>query len=163
MSMDAYWHYIALTFVFSLFLAYPLGWLADRFHPLRMGLVMIFLYAAVTLWGGLFARSSETFAIALVAHGVISGCWLTSTASIGQMLFPKSKFTQFASALALVLAIGTMILGPTIGELLDHSHHFYRFTYLASSTLAFLALLVGIVLHAKFMKLGGPKHYVAPE
>jgi MFS family permease len=163
MNMDAYWHYTALTYGFSLFLAYPLGWLADKFHPLRVGLVTISLYSAVTLWGGLFARDSHTFALAMVAHGVVSGAWMTGTAAIGQMLLPQAAFARFASALGVVVALGTMILGPVIGQLLDYSHHVYRYSYLASSGLAFLALLAGLVLHAQFMKLGGPKRYVAPE
>jgi hypothetical protein len=39
----------------------------------------------------------------------------------------------------------------------------YRCTYLVSSGFAFAALFAGIVLHAKFVKLGGPLHYIAPE
>ena len=163
MSVDAYGKYIALTFFCSLILAYPLGILADRFHTLRMGLVTIALYVLVTLWGGLFATTTGTFAIALVAHGVVSGAWMTSTAAIGQMLLPKPKFGQFASAMNVVTALGTMIVGPLVGELLDHTGNVYRDAYLASSGLAFLGLLSGIVLYRQFLRLGGPHYYVAPE
>jgi maltose/moltooligosaccharide transporter len=106
MDMDTYWHYIALTYVISLVLAYPIGWLADKIHPLRSGLIMIGAYAAVMLWGGIFATTSKTFAAALVAHGVLSGAWLTTTASMGQKLFPKGKYAQFNSALWIVAGVG---------------------------------------------------------
>ncbi|MBP9914221.1 MAG: MFS transporter, partial [Opitutaceae bacterium] len=38
MSMDRYGKYIVVTYACSLVLAYPLGWMADRFHAIRMGL-----------------------------------------------------------------------------------------------------------------------------
>ena len=163
MNIEVWGKYIALTFVISFVLSYPLGALADRFHPLRVGLVVMALYAAVTLWGGLFAKDTTTYAIALVCHGVLSGAWITATASIGQMLLPKAKFAQFASAMALVTCAGTMLTGPFVGKFLDHVHHVYRYTYLASSGLAILALLTSVLLYSKFKKLGGPRFYIAPE
>jgi len=163
MDMDTYGKYIALTYLLSLGLSYVLGSLADRFHPLRVGLAAQVLYAAATLWGGLFARDTGTFAIALVAHGVISGTWMTATASIGQKLLPKGKFAQFASASGLVTSIGVIGIGPVMGKFLDYSHHVYRYTFLASFALTALALAVGFVVHSKFVALGGPKNYRAPE
>lgn len=51
MSMAVYGKYIALTYVISFVLAYFMGSLADRFHPLRVGIVAIALNAAICLWG----------------------------------------------------------------------------------------------------------------
>ncbi len=51
MSMDAYGKCLALTFLISLILAYPLGWLADVFHPLRMCIASLIGYALVTAGG----------------------------------------------------------------------------------------------------------------
>ena len=163
MSTDTYGKYLALTFFCSLVLAYPLGVLADRFHPLRMGLVMMALYVVVALGGGLFATNTGLFAIAFVAHGVISGAWMTSTASLGQMLLPKAKFGQYAAAMNIVNAMGAMTVGPAVGEILDHTGNVYRYTYLIGSGFALMSLLTGIVLYVQFRKLGGPAYYVAPE
>jgi len=163
MNMDIYGKCVGLSYFISLGLAYPLGSLADRFHPLRVGIVALGLYAMVTLWGGLFARDSWTFEIALVAHGALSGTWLTATASIGQRLLPKPAFARFSSATGIVINLVGIIVSPAVGIFLDYTHHVYRYTFLISSGLAMLALLTSLVLHRKFMALGGPKNYVAPD
>jgi hypothetical protein len=56
-----------------------------------------------------------------------------------------------------------MTFGPIVGHLIDFTQKFYRLTFIASSTLAFLAVILGLVVHSKFMKLGGPKAYTPPS
>ena len=163
MDMGDFGKCVALTFAISLVLAYPLGVLADRFHPLRAGLVVQGAYVLVALWGGLYARDSFTFSIVLVAHGVISGCWMTVTASINQRLLPREQFAQFSSAAGIVSSICAVMVGPVVGGFLDCTGSVYRYTYLITCGLQILALICGFVLYLKFMALGGPKNYVAPE
>jgi MFS family permease len=162
MNLGSFGKYLALTYVISISVSYGLGCLADRLHPLRISLVAIMLYAGMTLWGGLFARTPETFAIALVGHGVFSGVWMTCVAGLPQMLLPKAKFAQFHSAIYITMNLGIMIYNPFMGLLLDHSQHNYRLTYLAASGLSVLALVSGVVLYGKFLRLGGPAHYQPP-
>jgi MFS family permease len=164
MDMATFGNCLALTYCFSLCLAYPLGWLADRFHPLRIAIGALILYAIVALWGGLFARDSRMLAIALVAHGVVAGIWQTGTASIGQRLLPKAEFGQFGSAGGAISNVAWMMLAPLAGLFLDHVvHHDYRYTYLIGFCLTIAGLFGFFVLHSKFMALGGPEYYVAPE
>jgi hypothetical protein len=77
-------------------------------------------------------------------------------------MFPKENFSQFYSALNMFIGLGIMTFGPIVGHLIDFTHKFYRLTFIASSTLAFLAVILGLVVHSKFMKLGGPKDYQPP-
>lgn len=163
MSMDTYGKYLAATFLISFMLSFPLGWLADRFHPLRMSLATLGIYVAITLAGGLFVTDASSFGIALIAYGVASGAWQTSTASLTLRLLPQARFAQFDSARALVTSFGMMTVGPVLGWFLDHTGHDYRHVYLASSALAALSLLTAAVVYRRFMRLGGPKNYVAPE
>jgi len=163
MTMEIYGRYIAASYVVSLALAYFIGSLADRFHPLRLGIVAMFFYAGISLWGAAFATDPQRFGFAFIAHTIISGIYLTSMASIGQRLYPKLKFAQFASAAGLLLATCTAMLPPGMGLLLDASHHNYRLTFLVSGILATLGLIALLVVHQQFLKLGGPKNYVAPH
>lgn len=163
MDLGSYANCLVLTYSISLVLAYPLGWLADRFHPLRLNIALLVLYAMVSLWGGLYARDAWTFGIALVAHGVVAGSWATCTASIGQRLLPKGEFAQFDSARGMILSFGFMLLAPAVGYFLDHVHHNYRYTFFVGFGLTLTALLASLVLQSKFMALGGPENYVAPE
>lgn len=163
MDMQHYGRCLALTFAISLVLAYPLGWLCDRFHPLRISMACLCGYAVVTAWGAFNARTPETFAVALVLHGVLSGCYFTSSASLGLRLFPRSRYAQFASAAGIIGSIGGMAIGPAVGAVIDGSGNAYHHTFTIGSIVAILALVLAVGVHARFMRLGGPKGYVAPE
>ena len=162
MDMSFYGKCLALTYGCSLVLSYPLGMLADKFHPLRTSLVVITLYALVTAAGAIFSTNSQVFSVFFILHGVLSGAWFTSSASLPLRMFPKENFSQFYSALNMFIGLGIMTFGPIVGHLIDFTGKYYRLTFIASSTLAFLAVLFGFIVHAKFMRLGGPKEYVAP-
>ena len=162
MDMGFYGKCLALTYGCSLVLSYPLGMLADKFHPLRTSLVVISLYALVTAAGAIFSTNPETFAVFFVLHGILSGAWFTSSASLPLRMFPKENFSQYYSALNMFIGLGIMTAGPIVGQLIDFTKKFYQLTFIASSTLAFLAIFIGLIVHAKFMKLGGPKDYVPP-
>ena len=97
------------------------------------------------------------------AHVVLSGCYFTGAASLSQMLFPKLKFAQFASAAGLVMAVVNVAAGPVLGLLLDWLGHDYRFTFGVGCLVGLLAVLVNLMVYRRFLALGGPRGYVAPE
>lgn len=163
MSMDTYGKCLALTYTISLIISYPLGALADRFHPLRLGIVTTLVYAVVMLVGGLVAGSADLFAVAFVSHGVLAGAFFTTTASLGQRLFPRAKFAQFASAMGITTGVGYLVLPPLLGAALDLSGHQYHLTFQFAGVLGLAGVACLWIAHGKFMKLGGPKNYVAPE
>lgn len=162
-DMDAYGKSLALTFAISLCLSYFLGWLADIFHPLRMAMAALIGYCAVAVWGGIFATTPRTFLIAWVLHGVLSGCYFTCAASLGQRLFPRTRFAQFASAAGIVGSLATMVMVPALGQTIDFSGNNYRLTFVLGAILASLALGAALFVYTKFVKLGGPNNYQAPE
>jgi MFS family permease len=155
--------YLAYTFFISFCLTYPLGMLTDRFHPLRLSMVVIVLYGLVTLWGGFFALTPLSFGAAFLAHGVLSGSYYTVSASLGQRLLPQTSFAQYTSASGMVGAILNIIIPPMMGYWLDLSNHNYRLTFLASSMLSFVAFGCLTVVYCYWRRLGGPHHFVAPK
>jgi MFS family permease len=163
LGVVGYGEYLALTYFISMILAYPLGALADRLHPLRVGIAVMAIYAAVTLWGGIFATTPTTFAIAFVGHGVASGAFYTVHVPIFQRLFPRAKFGLHFSAANLVRGLGFVIVPAVVGRLLDKTGHVYRYTFTASGLVAVAAFVVLLLFHRRFMLMGGPKGYVAPE
>ncbi|HYD83522.1 MAG TPA: MFS transporter [Opitutus sp.] len=163
MSMDTYGKYLAATFLISFFMSYFIGALADRWHPLRLSLGLLAIFAVVMVAGGLLVTDDRSFGVALIAYGVLGGSWQTAAASLTMRLFPQARYAQIDSAKAIVQSFGMMLVGPAMGYFLDLSGHDYRHAYTASGIMALLSLLLGLVVHAKFMKLGGPKGYVAPE
>lgn len=162
LSLDEYGNYISISYLVSFVLAYFLGSLADRFHPVRLAIVCIGLYACVSFFGASYAVDPDTFGIAFLGHTVISGTYFTATASIGQRLYPKLKFAQFASAAGLLNALCFMMVPPVVGYVLDLSEQLYQLTFLFGGILASFGLLAYLMVHREFMRLGGPENYVAP-
>lgn len=163
LGLDGYGKYLALTYAISLLLALPVGWLADRWHPLRVGLAAITAYGLAMLAAGTLVREGGQFALAFVLHGVLSGIYLTGTAALGQYLFPRTRFAQFQSAMSLMAALGYMVVPPLMGAWLDATGNEYRHTFIASGALALGAALAFVMVHRHFQRLGGAGGYRAPE
>ena len=163
MSMETYGRYLVVTYLCSFTLAYPLGWLADRFHPLRVGIAAQALYAVVMFTGFLGMHDASSFGWVFLAHGVLAGTFMTGAAALPQLLFPSAKFAQFAAAAGLVAALFNITLGPALGALLDGLGNHYRYTFALGSLVALLAVALGIWLHRRWTALGGAKNYVAPD
>jgi MFS family permease len=162
MSMDLYGKYMVATFTFSFLLAVPIGWLVDRFHPIRVAQVALVLYGSLMLVAFFLLRDQASFGVALLVHGVVSGIYWTGTAAIGQMLYPQMKFAQFGAAGGLITAGFSMCMGPVLGLLLDGLGNDYRYTFLAGSVLAFASVGLGWVVYRKWQQHGGQHNYVAP-
>jgi sugar phosphate permease len=163
MDTGTYFKCLGLTYFCSFFLSYPLGILADRFHPLRVSIVGLAVYALVMVGCGSLVRDVMTFGIALVIHGVTSGSVTTAFQSLPQRLLPRDKFAEIGSVGGLIGAITGMIGTPFIGRFLDSVHHDYRYTFYMSADITALAVGAFIILHGRFMGLGGLKNYVPPE
>lgn len=163
MSMERYGKLLVATYLVSFALSFVLGWLADRFHPVRVGLATLVLYGATMAWGAWGATTPATFGVAFMLHGVLMGSFLTGTASLRQRLFPTSKFAQFWSASNIVLGLGYVVIPPAVGLWLDATGNVYRYTFAGSAVLAGFGIVAFLVVHRRFMALGGPRGYVPPE
>lgn len=162
MSRQSYGDHLAITYVISLAAAYFLGWLADRFHPLRMGILSLILYTIVMFWGGLTATDPRNFCIAFVAHGVVSGMYFTTTAALAARLFPRSLFAQFVSAGGLLAALMNATFPLILGYVLDNTGRDYRQTFFWGAALALSAVVGLIYVHSRWQRLGGVRNYVPP-
>jgi MFS family permease len=163
MSMETYGRYVAVSYGISLIMAYFIGVMADRLHPLRLGIGAMIIYVLVSVGGFLWGTDSRGFGLAFLTHNIISGFYHTAMASVGQRLYPKLKFAQFASAAMLVQAGAGALLPPTVGAILDASGHNYRLTFLMGGLLALFGLSALVVVYRQFLQLGGTKHYEPPE
>jgi maltose/moltooligosaccharide transporter len=162
-NMTDYGHLLVITYCFSIVSAYFIGWAADKFHPVRLGIISLAVYATAMLWGGWAATDARTFSIIFVLHGVIQGVYNTGIASLGQRLYPKVKFAQFASAGGIIGGLGFMILTPLTGKYLDLTGNVYSHTFYMSGALSLVALISFIVIWQKMKNYGGHKGYQPPE
>lgn len=162
-SLETYGWMRSGSYFVSLILAYPLGFLVDKFHSLRVGLAALILYAVSVLYGSFFVHDTPTFGVAFVAHTILSGTYFTASASLGQALFPKHKFGQFASAAGILTSLSNIGMGLTLGPILDFSNHNYRITFILGLIICLAAIVCMLVVYYRFVKLGGPTGYVAPD
>ncbi|MDB5325565.1 MAG: hypothetical protein JWM57_1134 [Phycisphaerales bacterium] len=138
MGDDAFGKSVALSYAIPLLLAYLLGSLAVRYHPLRVGLKCMALYAVATAFGFSFASTSDTFFIAFVLHTVVSGAHITATVSIAQRLLPQNKFAGVGAGGGIIDAIIGIFFGAALGLFIASMHHDYRYVILLPSVLAVL-------------------------
>ena len=142
---------IALTYTISLLLAWPLGWLADRYHPLRLGGVVLVLYMVAMLLAWRLVDGRQDFLCALVVHGVLAGAFLSGTAALLPVLLPRERFSQLAAISASVTALLTMIATTALGALLDASGRDFHLLYLAGAVVAGAGAGVWCVLLRRFI------------
>jgi len=162
MGDDLYGKCLALSYAVSLVLALPLGFLADRFHPIRLGIFCMIVYVFVTAFGFAFATESKSFFVAFLLHTILAGTYMTATASIGQRLLPKDKFGQFGSAGGIIYGVLSMLLPPALGFTVGWMNHDYRIVFLLGCILASLSAMTYLYLYRCYIRLGGDNDYHAP-
>ncbi len=155
-------HYLVITYLFSLVLSYLLGAIADRFHPLRAGIAALVGYFIVMVCGWFLLTDAANFGVIFVTHGIISGCYMTLTASLPSRLVPRELYAQFGSAVGLVNAFLLMIIGPVFGGVLDLMGCNYRLLFIIGGVIALAAILLMIKVYRNFMNRGGDTAYTAP-
>lgn len=163
MSDDLYGKCLAFSYAISLILTYPLGYLADRIHPIRVGLGAIICYAVVTLAGFLLPQEKGVFFVTFLLHTVVSGIYLTGTASLAPRLLPRAKFAQFASAASLVTALCLMVLPPSLGVLIQVFDHQYRYVFLLGFIISAVSAAAFLILLRDYNKRGGDVSFIPPE
>ncbi len=161
-SLENFGLFTAASFGISIAISYPLGMLADRFHPLRCGIVITSVYAASSLASGIWVQGEAGFAAALIAHTVLSGAYFTLTASLLLRLFPQSRFAQYQSAQMILFTIVSSSMVPLVGKLIDIAGD-YRLIFYAGALLSLLTAVLLYCCFVRFKRYGGDANYVAPE
>ncbi len=62
----------------------------------------------------------------------------------------------------MMMAPFSMTMAPLVGLVIDATGKVYHYTFATGCVLALIGLAMAFVVHRQFMKLGGPKGYVAP-
>jgi MFS family permease len=133
---SSFGHAVALTYCISIVLALPLGWLADRVHPLRVGFAALTLYALCMLGAWFLVVGRTSFLIWFVVHGVLAGAFLTGTAALLPSLLPRARFSELAAFSASVTALLAMVFTLAMGAALDWSGRDFRLMFLAAGLVA---------------------------
>lgn len=163
-------------------LSFPSGWLADRYHPLRLTIVMqLCLLCTVPLqfvWLFGSFTSEQAFHITLGLSAVdmpigliMGGLWLP----LMMHLLPRSRFGQFCSFNALCGAItgiiGSLLVGPFMGAMRHlmpdavwGENYCYRLIPAWRIPFMCLSIFCLFMVYREWKRMGGAEgRYVAPE
>ncbi|MBX3738763.1 MAG: MFS transporter [Candidatus Didemnitutus sp.] len=162
MDLGTLGKYQTIQLMLSVVQAYPLGWLVDRFHALRVNLATLALLFAACVWAFFAVHDATTLGIAIVAVGTLGGSWVTTMLPLGPTLFPQARFATLNSAMAICYSISQMIIAPVCGAMLDRMNNDYRYMYYWAALMTAATFVAMTVVYRRFRALGGPDRYVAP-
>ena len=154
--------------VVAMLLAYPLGALVDRWHPIRIVLwTQVFLLPFIFASYWVIQDYTSSFWLNVVRMPITN---LAGAASMPLMvmLLPRVKYGQMCSANALVRQLvaaiagllGAMLMDQLTRNSLDTDN--FRYGFLFQGAAGVLTLVTLIVIYRQWKQLGGNK-YVAPE
>ena len=160
-NLDDLGKIFALTSVLSITILAPMGWLCDKFSPLKVGIVSNAGMNTVTILSFFFIHDKQTLIIMMILGSVISTGWGLSSSTINMKLFPHAKFGQFFAATN-IFGCGIGILGNYfVGLFMDTMHSNYRMAYLWQG-MGIVALIPLLLVYRDWKRFGGPDNYVPP-
>lgn len=130
----------ATGYAISIGSAFGIGWLADRFGSVRVAATMMALYSLIALGGCLLVQDGAAFRAFYLAHVVVSGAYFTAAAAMPMDVFPRAEFVRYNASKDIMVALANILVGTSLGPLLDWSGHDYRLTLASAALFSLLCL-----------------------
>ncbi len=149
-------------------LAYPSGWAVDKWHPIRITLLMVAPLTAAQFIAFYFMRDWTTYV--LFQGGTLVFTALFNAAGVPMLIriFPKDKFGQFCSCNGMVRSTARMIGGVFAGFFIDYMTDFsadkfaFRWVYVWIGVFQVAGLVALWLMYIKWKSMGGDASYVPP-
>ena len=154
-------HFGAINGVLGICLSVPIGFLVDKFHPLRIYMAAAWLIVITNVFAFFFCYTYYTALLFSILLCVVYVLQSSSTLPLVIRLFPKDKFGQFSSANALCKSIMLIVCNAVGGWFIDLLGYQYLFVWDFMFTL--VTVLIFHWIYFQWKKLGGDTGYVPPE
>ncbi|MGB8355385.1 MAG: MFS transporter [Chthoniobacteraceae bacterium] len=152
------------------------GWLADKFHPIRIvmaGVMLQILTSPIYLIWLFWQPSPSVVFYVLLASGICLGGPIGAMISmmdppLFMRIFPRERYGQFCSANSMIRSLCTIVAGMLVGGYLDVLTSFFgaRTAYCCLplwSLTAYAGVLFCVIkLYRSWMRYGGDEAYVPP-
>ena len=139
-----------------------LGFLSDKFHPIRTGMVSMALQTVILFIGGRIATTESVFAWLFLVQGISIMSYNTLMASYAPRLFPREYFAQFNSAMMLINALASVIGAPLVGKFLDLTGNYYPHLFTIGGVIGLCGLGCFVMVYRGYQRYGGDSGYIAP-
>jgi len=137
------------------------GYLCDKFHPIKIYIAAAWLVIAVNIFGFFFCISKTAFFVVTIFLAIVYVAQEGSRLPLAISLYPKEKFGQFGSAASMVKAIMMVAANAAGGWFIDLLGYQYIFVWDFIFTLASVLILHWIYI--RWQALGGEKGYIPPQ
>jgi maltose/moltooligosaccharide transporter len=177
MTLEQIGHIVGISNMATALVMLFTGWLADRYHPIRIVLVgvmmQILIVAPVSLiWLFSSPSASTSFYLwILVMVGLTAPANALVTMNDPPMfmrVFPRERYGQYCSANALLRSFAAIVTGVAVGLFLDRLKDVvgektaYFCLPLWSMVFYMLMLVCMILLYRSWKRQGGDDNYVPP-
>jgi len=139
----------------------PLGYLVDKFRPIRVYISGVVLVVFTNVFGFFLIDSEQTFLIFTLLLGTVYAIQASSNLPMYVELLPKARFGQFCSAQAMAQSVILIIANYGGGLFIDMIGD-YRYIYLWDAIFTGVALIAIIIVYRRWKKYGGDDNYEAP-
>ena len=162
LSMGTFGKITAGIFLTAVIMSFALGFLSDKFHPIRTGMVSMALQTVILFVGGRIATTESVFAWLFLVQGISIMSYNTLMASYAPRLFPREYFAQFNSAMMLINALASVIGAPLVGKFLDLTGNYYPHLFTIGGVIGLCGLGCFIMVYRGYQRYGGDSGYIAP-
>lgn len=153
--------------------ALPLGWLIDRWGPIRVMTILLWCFLAALGGSFLFVTGETSFFASSLLIGAIFPMLMLVQIVLAQHIFPALRMGQFSAANVMLQAVViAFIIAPGTGTLLDALKGFrwhiampfgyavnvgpYRLVYIILIVLSLISLIATKMAYRQWTKQGAP-------
>lgn len=162
LSLEEFGKVKGWTFLVQIPVFLVVGSFVDRFHPIRVAVVGMFLECVTFLCCYWFTHDSTSLLIWLCINQAAIAIYLGAYMALAPRLLPRSRYGQFIAANT-VFGITSLIIVPLIvGEVLNAIRD-YRYIYLLCAFCTGMAMIANWTLFLQWKKRGGDDGFAPPE
>lgn len=139
-----------------------MGPLIDRFHPIRVSIVGLFLISVSYFSCYWLIQNGTTLLIYWTINQGMLAIYLGAGAALTPRVLPRENYGQFFSANQTFGYSSMIIVPPIVGHLLGVLRD-YRTIFIMCGVCTTLTFFAMILLFVQWKRLGGDKDFAPPE
>ena len=138
----------------------PLGWLVDKFHPLRIFIIGALLIIAANVFGYFWCYDYISFYIVCFLVSCTYMLQNSSELPLTVRLYPPEQYGQFCSAAVMVRSVMLIVANTGAGAFIDLFG--YRALFIWDFAFTIFATVLLIIVFKMWKNYGGDSSYKAP-
>lgn len=152
-------------------LYWPLGWVADKIHAIRLAVLAAIMTSMVMLASMLFLRNAFSFSVLTLLWSISCIAYLSAVVPMMLYILPRDRYGQFSSANAMLTAIALMLANYFGGLFIDRFGSLsiiqqrvspYLAVYWWGAVCSMVSVLCLIMVYRGWQRRGGHSGYVPP-